>query len=231
MNQPDLLLLHGALGASDQFDPLLPLLKKIKKVHTLDFEGHGHASPQNRPYNTDYFVENVLDYMDDNRLAVVDLFGYSMGGYVGLCLARKHPERLRRIFTFATKFQWTPVTAEKETACLDPGRIEQKTAGFAQALKTRHAASGWKNVLLNTKEMILNLGQESFLTEESLRQIVHTTRLTMGDSDKMVSLEEITKTYRLLPNAQLQIFPSTTHPIEQASMEMLADAMIPFFTE
>jgi pimeloyl-ACP methyl ester carboxylesterase len=228
MKQPDLILLHGALGSGDQFTPLLPLLEGIGKVHTIDFEGHGRAIPKNRPFEVDYFVENILDYMAENGLAVVDLFGYSMGGCVALCLARRYPERVGRIFTFATKFQWNPETAEKEASYLDPDRIEKKAPKFAQALGKRHPSSGWRNILLKTKEMTLQQGRESVLTETDLKKIFRPVRLSMGDRDQMVSIEETINTYRLLPDAQLQIFPDTPHIIEQVSMEMLADAIFSF---
>jgi pimeloyl-ACP methyl ester carboxylesterase len=229
MNQPDLLLLHGALGAGEQFDALLPLLGGIGRIHTLDFEGHGRADPKSRPFAADYFVENILEYMDEKALTVVDIFGYSMGGHIGLYLARKHPERVRRIFTFATKFNWTMESAAREAAYLDPERIMHKAPAFARALEARHTRSDWKNVLAKTKEMILHQGRENFLTEADLGKITKATRLSLGDRDKMVSFEETIDAYQLLPNAQLQIFPGTAHPIEHVSAKMLAEAMLSFF--
>ena len=229
MNPPDLLLLHGALGAADQYASLRPMLGRAEKIHTLDFEGHGHAPAKNRPFKAEYFVENVLDYMDENRLDQVDIFGYSMGGHIGLCLARKHPERVRRIFTFATKFNWTPDTAQREASYLDPDLAAHKAPEFAHTLEKRHGSDNWKDVLYKTKEMTLKQALETSLTAEDFRLISQPVRLSMGDRDKMVGLEETIHIYRLLPNAQLQIFPLTPHLIEQVSMEMLANAMTSFF--
>jgi len=229
MTRPDLLLLHGALGAGDQFSALLPLLGMIGKVHTPDFEGHGQAESVDRPFRAEYFVENIIRYLEDNDLSVVDIFGYSMGGFVGLCLARLYSDRVRRIFTFATKFHWTPDTAAREASYLDPDILLQKAPEFAHALEIRHSRCGWKTVLAKTKEMTLRLCRESLLSEADFRLISQPARLTMGDRDKMVSLEETIATFRLLPNAQLQIFPATPHPIEQVSSETLATAMTHYF--
>ena len=229
MNPPDLLLLHGALGSADQYADLLPMLVNSTGIHTLDFEGHGHAAPRNRPFKSEYFVKNILDYMAEKGLAMVDIFGYSMGGHIGLCLARKHPERVRRIFTFATKFNWTPDTAKKEASYLGPDLIARKAPEFARALEARHGADRWKDVLKKTKEMTLCQGSEKTLTDQDFQQISQQVRLSMGDRDKMVSLEETIRIFRLLPHAQLQIFPSTPHLIEQTSAKMLANAMASFF--
>ena len=231
MKPPDLLLLHGALGAAEQYASLLPILRAAGKVHTLDFEGHGGAAHLDRSFKAEHFVANVLDYLEENRLARVDIFGYSMGGHIALCLGRKNPERVRRIFTFATKFDWTPDTAEREASYLDPDLIIGKAPEFARALEARHGADRWKDVLKKTKEMTLCQGREKTLTDQDFQQINQPVRLSMGDRDKMVSLEETIRIYRLLPHAQLQIFPSTPHLIEQTSTKMLANAMMSFFAD
>ncbi len=71
MSRPDLLLLHGALGASTQFKTLIPLLRDKYDVHTLDFEGHGSSPPKNRPFRSKHFAENVLNYMKMKCLTTV----------------------------------------------------------------------------------------------------------------------------------------------------------------
>lgn len=66
--KPNLLLLHGALGASDQFAPLLPLLEEHYQVHCLDFEGHGRAALRSRPFRIEHFAENAIDYLEQQAL-------------------------------------------------------------------------------------------------------------------------------------------------------------------
>jgi pimeloyl-ACP methyl ester carboxylesterase len=92
MSEPNLLLLHGALGASSQFAQLIPLLDDDFELHTLDFEGHGgrkfafgssEISPMpRRPFSMEGFVKNVLDYLERQSIDQTHIFGYSMGGYV-----------------------------------------------------------------------------------------------------------------------------------------------------
>lgn len=62
--RPHLFLLHGALGASTQFRPLLPFLQNKFDVHTLDFEGHGASPLKNRPLRLKHFAENAVAYLD-----------------------------------------------------------------------------------------------------------------------------------------------------------------------
>lgn len=118
-----LVLLHGAVGAKSQFAELVPLLESHFEVITLDFEGHGTADLTDRPFKIEHFAENALNMAGSEKF---DVFGYSMGGYVALYLALYQPERVGRVFTLATKFDWTPVTAEKEVKLLDADKILQK---------------------------------------------------------------------------------------------------------
>ena len=229
MSKDHLLLLHGALGAKSQFVPLILLLEDSFQVHTLDFEGHGTSPMRERPFKEVYFAENVLEYLDEISLSRVNIFGYSMGGKVGLYLAKTYPERINKVFTFATKFLWTSESVNGEVSSLDAEKISEKVPRFARMLEERHAASGWKNVLQKTKEMMLTLVSESSLTIGEMDQIQQEVRVSVGDKDRLVTIEETVDAYRSLPMGQLQIFPKTPHPMEKAPRAHLAHSLAEFF--
>ncbi len=230
MSKPNLLLLHGALGSKSQFSSLIPLLEKAFEIHTLDFEGHGSSPLKKRAFRMDHFAENVLDYLNENSLSHVDIFGYSLGGHVGLYLAKKNPECIHSVFTLGTKFLWTPEMAEREAVALDADDMLKKVPQFAKVLEERHAVSGWKKVLEKTKEMFLEQGKNNLLPLEEMGQIPHVARIGVGDRDKMVSIEESVEAYRLLPRGELQIFPKAPHPLEKVPLSNLVHAMIDFFS-
>ncbi|HEV8538157.1 MAG TPA: alpha/beta fold hydrolase [Bacteroidota bacterium] len=102
MKKHDLLLLHGALGASAQFEPLLPHLSPYYTLHTFDFEGHGRTPSRNRSFRIEHFAENILEYLDEHALPQSHIFGYSMGGYAALYLALIRPGRVKHIATLGT---------------------------------------------------------------------------------------------------------------------------------
>jgi hypothetical protein len=54
-------------------------------------------------------------------------------------------------------------------------------------------------------------------------------RISIGDRDKMVTLEESIRVYRLLEKGEFQVFPNTPHPLEKAPVDKLAEAIIDFF--
>lgn len=217
----NLILLHGALGSKHQFAQLEPLLSSHFNVFTFDFEGHGGRPSQN-PYSMDLFSQNVLDFMTENDILSSHLFGYSMGGYVALMLAKNNPEKVEKIMTLGTKFDWTPETSQKEIRMLNPEKIEIKVPKFAATLQKRHHPLDWKEVLQKTAEMMLHLGNGMALTTEDLKTISHDVLIGIGSEDNMVTLEESRLTAAALPNGNIEVFPNFRHPIELIDFEKLA---------
>ncbi len=224
-----LLLLHSALGASDQFAPLLPLLARHFTVHTLDFEGHGSAPLRDRPFRIQHFAENVIGYLDTHRLNAIDLFGYSLGGYVALYLARTQPDRVSGVFTLGTKLRWSLEIAAREVKLLDAEKMRQKVPQFARTLEERHTAAGWKTVLAHTADMLTTLGAQPLLGETDFAMLPQRIRIGLGDRDTTVTLEESMAAYRALPRGELEVFPNTPHPLEKVPVERLARSVREFF--
>ena len=227
MTAPHVLLLHGALGASIQFLPLEARLGDRFRVHTLDFEGHGTSPVRTRPFRIGHFAENVVELLDRERLEHVHLFGYSMGGYVALHLAATLPDRIASVSTLATKLQWDPETAARESRLLDVARIRQRVPHFAAALAERHPR-GWESVLARTAEMLQDLGERPLLGEEALGRITAPVRLGVGDRDATVSLAESVAAYRGLAKGELEVFPRTAHPWETVSSDRVARSIEEF---
>jgi pimeloyl-ACP methyl ester carboxylesterase len=226
----DLLLLHGALGASVQFGPLIASLEPSFRVHTLDFEGHGSAPSRGHPFRIQHFADDVVALLDRENIERADIVGYSMGGYVALHLATGQPGRVGRIATLGTKFWWDPATAAREAARLDPDTIRAKIPRFAEALAARHAdAGGWETVLANTADCLRELGARPLLTESTLERIPHSVRIIVGDRDTTVSVEETAAVARALRAGELAVLPRTPHPIEQVDLARLTPVLMEFF--
>ncbi|MER2999034.1 alpha/beta fold hydrolase [Pontibacter populi] len=210
----NLLLLHGALGAASTLEPLKHALAENYNVYTLDFAGHGGNALPDENYSIELFAQNVLDFIDQQQLEQVHIFGYSMGGYVGLYLAQQHPDHVKSVFTLATKFAWSEETAAKEVKMLNPDKIKEKVPQFAAVLDKRHTPQPWEQVMHKTAAMMQQLGKQPLLTPNALAQIQQPVQVSVGDLDNMVTLEETIAAYRSLPNARLLVLPATKHPLE-----------------
>jgi pimeloyl-ACP methyl ester carboxylesterase len=227
----DLILLHGALGASSQLDLLAEALTPRFTVHLLDFEGHGSVSPRDRPMRVEHMVENVLELMDARDVDRAAFFGYSLGGYVALQLALWQPNRVDRVATLGTKFRWNAETAAREAGRLDPVTIRAKVPRFAETLAVRHGrAGGWESVLARFAEFLHDLGENPLLTDVTLSQIRHPVRIFVGDRDNTVTGDESAAVANMLRNGSLTMLAETPHPIEQVDTKELARVLRAFFS-
>jgi len=223
-----LIMLHGAIGAMKQLEPLAGYLSD-SSIHLINFSGHG-GKPLPEKFSIDRFSDDVLNYMGENAIDSADFFGYSMGGYVALNLSKDHPKRIGKIFTLATKFDWRPDVAARESKMLDAEKIAERFPDFALALEMRHSPQNWREVLRKTSAMMLELGlNPPFHREEDFKNIVSPVCIAVGSKDKMVSEDESKNAAALIPNAMFKIFEDVPHPIEQADAAFLAKEISAFF--
>ncbi len=218
-----LLLLHGAIGAESQFAKLKEELKDKFEIYTLNFSGHGGEKIPDEKFSIELFVNDVLKFLEENNLEKIDVFGYSMGGYVALYIASKYSGKLNKIFTIATKFDWNEECSVKESKMLNSAKIEEKIPAFAKSLEKRHAPSDWKTVLNKTAEMMIDLGKKPLLTDEVFAKIENESIISVGANDTMVTIEETANAAGKIKNAKLFIFADTEHPIEKMDVKKLSN--------
>jgi pimeloyl-ACP methyl ester carboxylesterase len=217
----NLLLLHGALGSSKQFQQLEEILSEIYKIHKFDFAGHGLNNESAKPLRIELFADEIVQYIQSNNLNGIDVFGYSMGGYAALYSAYKNPEMFGSIFTLATKFDWNPDSSARESKMLNPDIILEKVPKYAAELESLHG-NNWKALLEQTAEMMINLGNNPSLNADILKNINNKIMISVGDKDNMVSLEESILAYRNLPNSSFLVLPKTIHPIGKLNIKQLS---------
>jgi pimeloyl-ACP methyl ester carboxylesterase len=225
----DILLLHGALGAKSQFLELEKNLSEDFEVHLLNFSGHGGETTTDSTFSINLFAKDVISYLDRHEIMKLDIFGYSMGGYVGVYLAKHYPERIGRVFTIGTKFRWDEEFSAREVKMLDAEKMREKIPQFYDELAKRHMPQSLEMILQKTGEMMINFGGNNELKPEDYGSIRHEIMVGLGDRDKMVTLEETVEVYNSLPNGRLLVFPDTPHLFEQININRLVFEINNFF--
>ncbi|MES2131079.1 MAG: alpha/beta fold hydrolase [Bacteroidota bacterium] len=216
----NIILLHGAIGAASQFEPLKALLKEKYNVFTFNFSGHD-KTPFQTNFGIEQFALELESFIAGHKLVQPAIFGYSMGGYVALSLAHIKPDLLGSIITLGTKWEWSPEIAQKEIQMLDAKTIAEKVPKYADVLMTRHG-NDWEKVLQKTADMMLKLGDGNLLDEAAFSTIQQKVLIGLADKDTMVTLNETTKVFKQLKTADMFMLPASKHPLEMINTPLLA---------
>jgi pimeloyl-ACP methyl ester carboxylesterase len=85
--------LHALTRQRHDFYPLAQDLAQHTNVYAFDTVGRGHSDWLKDPvgYNYSSYVDHTLAWCDQLGLASIDLVGSSMGGLIGLAVARARP--------------------------------------------------------------------------------------------------------------------------------------------
>lgn len=94
--RPPMIVLHGLLGSSRNWQTTGRDLAAHFHVHALDARNHGR-SPHVSEMSYDAMADDLGRWLDRAGLARVTLVGHSMGGKTAMLFACRHPERVERL--------------------------------------------------------------------------------------------------------------------------------------
>ncbi len=94
--QPPLVILHGMLGSSRNWQTTGPDLAARYRVMAVDLRNHGD-SPHAESMTYEEMMDDVLVWLDARGLGDAHFLGHSMGGKVAMLIACRHPARVRSL--------------------------------------------------------------------------------------------------------------------------------------
>lgn len=90
---PPIVFIHGAMMGRSVWHPQIDALSDRYRCISLDQPGHGTLKDSR--FTLDVAVANVLDAIDREAGGRSVVVGLSLGGYVAMTLAGRHPEKVR----------------------------------------------------------------------------------------------------------------------------------------
>ena len=96
-----LLLIAGTASDGASWAPLLPLLEKRFRLILIDNRGSGQTR-HSGPIRFSEMVDDcsaLLDHLGISKTAVI---GHSLGGFIGLALAGRHPDSISKLITMGS---------------------------------------------------------------------------------------------------------------------------------
>jgi pimeloyl-ACP methyl ester carboxylesterase len=151
---PPMLVLHGMLGSSRNWQTVGRDLATRHHVLALDARNHGR-SPHDPEMTYEAMVGDLLAWMDGHNLPRVTLVGHSMGGKTAMLLACRHAARVERLVVvdIAPKdYHWAAHRAEFAAMNeLDLGSLQSR--GEAEMrFEARVASLGMRKFLATNLE-------------------------------------------------------------------------------
>ena len=235
-----LLLLHGGLGSTDMFQPLLPALAAHRQVIGVDLQGHGRTPLGQRPISLEAMGRDMGEVLRQLDQPQVDVLGYSLGGGVGFQLALQHPQRIGRLAIVSAGFAQDGFYPEMVQAQAQVGAAMAEhmkdTPMYQSYMKLAPRPQDFPRLLDAMGEMM----RRPYDWSADVPKLKMPVMLVYGDSD-MFRLEHMVKFYQLLGGGQrdagwqrenmvqnrLAILPGRTH-YDLFLAPALVDTVMPF---
>ena len=91
------ILLHGNGESCDYFQGQIDELAKFYHVYAIDTRGHGKTPRGNMPFTIRQFADDLLGFMEEQRIEKAHLLGFSDGGNIAMIFAIRYPDRVNRL--------------------------------------------------------------------------------------------------------------------------------------
>ena len=88
-------LIHGFLENATMWRNFIPEISKKNRVITIDLLGHGKSDCLGYVHSMELFAETIEAVLKHLRIRKCILIGHSLGGYVALAFAEKHPQKIK----------------------------------------------------------------------------------------------------------------------------------------
>jgi 2-hydroxy-6-oxonona-2,4-dienedioate hydrolase len=237
-----LVLVHGYLGGSSQWDAQLPLLSQHFEVVTLDLAGYGMANHLAAPTNLADHARHVLATLDHMGIDRFHLLGHSMGGMVVQEITRQSPHRVIKLVLYATGPMGC-IPGRFETMARSRERLRedgvQRTARriCATWLLDYEASPAFESLATlatQASEQAASAGlsaMESWDGREHLGRIDQATLVIWGENDRSYSWSQIEMLWRSIPRASLAVLPACAHAVHLERHTLFCTLLVEFLLQ
>ncbi|SDM43572.1 Pimeloyl-ACP methyl ester carboxylesterase [Daejeonella rubra] len=199
-----LILIHGG-GSTIQtnFEKIIPLLSKNRKVIAVELQAHGRTSDRNADLTFEQDADDIVALLKHLNIDKADFFGFSNGGTTTIQIAIRHPEIVDKMIlgSALAKRNGVPdwfwgfmaqAKLENMPAQLKDGY--KKVAADTNGLQVMHDRDA--NRMVNFKD----------IPDEQIKAITVPTLIIIGDKD-VITPEHALELHRQIANSEFAIIP------------------------
>lgn len=209
-----LVLLHGSGSQAGDWHGVVPALARRYRVLALDLPGHGESGPAEGALPVGDLADSLGALLDARSAGQpATLIGNSLGGWVSLLYAWRHPERVERVIGISSSgifaVPQVPLSpknreeARRLVAAIRGPHLAAPSDEELDALLQRIAAGP-------APRLFAGLRGEDFL-EAKAAEIRVPVELVWGEEDGVLPLDYGRRLASLLPRARLHPLPRCGH--------------------
>lgn len=196
-----LLLVHGNGGSIGNMAFQIDHFKTKYKVIAMDSREQGKSTGNDARLTYEVMTDDLAALVDHLGVGPVDVVGWSDGGIEALLLGIRHPDKVKKLVAMA--------------ANLNPSldAIYPETDGMVKAI----SGTLTPEVLATPdgkkmSKMVDLMANQPNIAPKDLGKITAPTLVLSGDQD-LIRLEHTVAIFNALPNAELAVFPNSTHAV------------------
>ncbi|MCB1058223.1 MAG: alpha/beta hydrolase, partial [Acidobacteria bacterium] len=218
---PTVVLLHGVTDQAGGWFQVAPGLAESHRVLLVDLPGHGESDPKTGPLPMSLVVTRFEAWLAEdagveNEAAKSILVGNSMGAWVAMLVAQRHPELVSRVVAI----NGGPLRAD--TGDLDLLPQDREEARRLMAAIRDPASPPTPDVVLDdlvrrapraqvARMLEAREDLESFFLEGRLGEIETPIEIVWGESDRYMGRDYPDRLLAGLPHAHLTLVPKCGH--------------------
>jgi pimeloyl-ACP methyl ester carboxylesterase len=200
------LLLHGALGNSEDWGYQVPaLLAAGHRPVLIDNRGRGHSTRGSQPFTYELMAAEVLKVMDALNIQQTAVVGWSDGAIIGLLLAMQSPARISRVFAFGGNMDLSGV---RPVSLSNP--IIARVFGRSAQDYERLSSTPYEFDQMSTQVDQMLKTQPNYSAAD-LAAIRTPIAIVAGENDEFIKREHTEYLARTIPGAKLTILPAVSH--------------------
>jgi len=237
----DILCVHGLTANCRCWDRIASSLSPRHRVWAMDLRGRGFSDKPSSGYSIDHHCRDIRSLLSHLGIERVALLGHSLGAYISLAYAAKHPEQVDRLVLIDGGAKLSPGQAAKVFAGIKPsldrlGQVFPTFEAYLENMKKAPFLQPWSSLLEtyfrheaeifpggvrsriqpgHIQEEALNLNR--FEAEPLYEQIQCPTLILrapegmLAKDDILLPEEVVEKMTREIPKAKRLDLPGTNH--------------------
>jgi pimeloyl-ACP methyl ester carboxylesterase len=223
-----LVLLHGGLSSSVDFEAIIPELSRSFRVITIDRRGHGRSSDSDAPFTYEGMADEVKAVLDGLSVGPAAFIGFSDGGVVGYQLASRYPELVTRLVAVGANSRVDGMTAETLQWARSGLTVEGLARDVPDAEKRFRALNPRPNdfprFIEKSRELWL---RDPYVAPDALARIVAPVLFVLGERDA-IRLEHVLEMRSHVKQGHLCVLPATTHFLLSEKPSLILPILLDF---